>query len=299
MTYIKTRLWESRTLESQKLRAGDIVTARPIRPSSETPKRNGEESRRVSGESGEDPMERFRDQGFRADCFVRQYRQTTEWGVLSKDELRRIDAGAICRIYEAGTDVFREGDPCRGVYYVRSGLVGVRKSDPQGNSVILWRLAFSGKTLGLRPLLAEEDHRGGAEALETSTICFVTASIVRDVMKNNPALEHRFLQSAARALGDAEEVYFENVTQSVRTRLAHVLTIFKDHCGRTDDDGSLVLELPLTWRNISALIGVRPESISRVIRKLDEEGLAHFSGRTVYVRDFDRLIDEIGPDTGV
>ena len=239
------------------------------------------------------------DQGFRADCFVRQYRQTTEWSVLSKDELRRIDEVAVCRIHEAGKDVFREGDPCRGIYYVRSGLVGVRKSDPQGNSVILWRLAFPGNTLGLRPLLAEEHHRGGAEALETSTICFVTASVVRDVLSSNSSLEHRFLQSTARALGDAEEVYFENATQSVRTRLAHVLAIFKDHCGRTAEDGSLVLELPLTWRNISALIGVRPESMSRVVRKLDEEGLAHFSGRTVHVRDFDKLLDQIGLDTSL
>jgi CRP/FNR family transcriptional regulator len=94
-------------------------------------------------------------------------------------------------------------------------------------------------------------------------------------------------------------VYFANVTQSVRTRLAHVLGIFKDHCGRTAADGSLVLELPLTWRNISALIGVRPESMSRVIRKLDEEGLAHFRGHTVRIRDFERLMKEIGPDRGV
>ncbi|MDP7653003.1 MAG: Crp/Fnr family transcriptional regulator [Rhodospirillales bacterium] len=241
-------------------------------------------------------MVRCEDQGLKDDCFVRQYRQTTEWSVLSKDELRRIDEVAVCRIHKVGTDVFREGEPCRGIYYVRNGLVGVRKSDPEGNSVILWRLAFPGNTLGLRPLLAEESHRGGAEVLETSTICFVSVSVIRDVLKNSPALEHRFLQSAARALGDAEEAYFESVTQSVRTRLAHVLSIFKDHSGRTADDGSLVLDLPLTWRNISALIGVRPESMSRVIRKLDDEGWAHFSGRTVYVRDFDGLVGEIGPD---
>jgi len=102
----------------------------------------------------------------------------------------------------------------------------------------------------------------------------------------------------ARALGDAEEIYLENVTQSDRTRLAHVFTIFKDHCGRTDDD-LLVPVLPLTWRNISAPTGVRPKPMSWVIRKLDEEGLAHFSGRTVYVRDVDRLIDEIGSDSGI
>jgi hypothetical protein len=79
----------------------------------------------------------------------------------------------------------------------------------------------------------------------------------------------------ARALGDAEEMYLENVTQSDRTRLAHVFTISKDHCGRIDDD-FLVPELPLTWQNISAPTGVRPKPMSWVIRKLDEEGLAHY-----------------------
>ena len=68
---------------------------------------------------------------------------------------------------------------------------------------------------------------------------------------------------------------------------------------KVPDDGSIVLDLPLTWRNILALIGVRPESMSRVFRKLDEEGWARYSGRTVYVRDFDGLMCEIGPDRGV
>jgi len=58
----------------------------------------------------------------------------------------------------------------------------------QGNVVIRWRRAFFGETLVLRPFLAEEKHRGGPEVLEASTICFVSSTVVRDVMKNNSAL---------------------------------------------------------------------------------------------------------------
>lgn len=57
------------------------------------------------------------------------------------------------------------GDRCKGLYFVRSGLVGIRKIDKEGQSTLL-RLAGNGDALGYRPFLAKQPHRACAEVIE-------------------------------------------------------------------------------------------------------------------------------------
>ena len=233
---------------------------------------------------------------FRWTCFSRHFQQPTEWGALSKEQLQQLDKVGLCRNYKSGEVLFHQGDKALGIYYVRNGLACIRKYDARGNSCIIGRLAFPGNSLGLRPLLAGEEYRGSAETLTSSTVCFVRASVVLDLIKSNSDFEHRVMQLIAKSLGEAEDAYFQNTTQSAQFRLAHLLLLLNDHYGKHLGDGSTMIDLPLTWRNISALIGVRPESMSRVIRKLEIDGIANFNCHTVHVLKIERLLDDLDPD---
>jgi hypothetical protein len=44
------------------------------------------------------------------------------------------------------------------------------------------------------------------------------------------------------------------------------------------------------------MIGTTPESMSRTIRKMETDGVAHFSGRTVHIPDIESLIQEFEPN---
>jgi CRP/FNR family transcriptional regulator len=102
----------------------------------------------------------------------------------------------------------------------------------------------------------------------------------------------QFLERTAKALGDAEEKYFQNVTLSVRARLAHLLVVLKDRYGSVAEDGSMTLELPMSRQDLAALIGTRPETMSRAVRQFEDAGIAHFTGRKVHVRDAKELLAE-------
>jgi len=228
----------------------------------------------------------------RITCFDCQQRRRSEWSILTEDEYSILNEVKICREYLQKEIIFSEGEQCQGVYCVESGLVGVRKTAPDGDSVLV-RLAFPGETLGYRPCLAEEPHRGIGEALESSIICFIESSVVHYLINRNPALGLRFLKRAAQSMGEAEEKYFENVTLNVRTRFSHLLVILMNRYGRNNGGGEIIFEIPLARQDLAALIGTRPESLSRIIRGMEEDGIASFSGRTVRVPDRDILLDEL------
>jgi len=222
-------------------------------------------------------------------CFTCQSRGRTEWCVLTDDELSLVDRGKVTRQYLPGDVIFHEGDECRGVHCIESGLIGIRKMDAAGNEILL-RLNHPGDTMGYRSFLAGNDHNNSAKALEPSVICLVSGTTVRSLLEKNPALGLRFLKHAAKDLDDAEEKVLQTTTLPVRARFAHLLLVLKNRYGIAGEDGSLILELPLSRQDMAAMIGIRPESMSRAIRSFEEDDIAHFSGRRVQVPRIEDLI---------
>ena len=225
-------------------------------------------------------------------CLNARLRTDTEWGALTPDEIDLFNQNVVCSTYKPGQNIFMQGDPCKGLYLVEDGLIAVRKIDEDGLSAIV-RLAYQGNSLGYRPLLAGENHRATAEVIKAARICFVDATTMRRLLISNPKLGMRFLEHTAQTLGEAEERLFQVAALSVRTRLIHLVVLLRHHYGTVTRDGTLFIELPMSQKVVADMIGARPESVSRTLRKIQKEGLMNLSGRTVRVDKIGRLIEEL------
>ena len=231
-------------------------------------------------------------------CFTCQTRGKTEWCVLTDKELELVDQGKNCREYLPGESIFHEGDSCGGVHCIEKGLVGIRKMTAGGDEILL-RLSHPGDTMGYRSFLAGDNHNNSAEALEPTVICSIEESTVRKLLVMNPSLGLRFLRHAAEDLNAAEEMALQSATLPVRARFAHLLLVLKDRYGTIEKSGDLTLELPLSRQDMAAMIGIRPESMSRTIRSFEDGEIALFSGRQVHVPNVDRLLDELEISDGL
>ena len=225
-------------------------------------------------------------------CLSARFRTKTEWEALTSDQIDLFNRVVVCRTYKAGQTIFLQDDPCKGLYVVEDGLVAVRKVDDEGQSAIV-RLAHQGDTLGYRPLLAGESHRASAEVVQDARTCFIDAATMRGFLLTNPKLGMRFLEHTAQALGGAEERLFQVAALSVRTRIIHLLILLRNHYGTTSSDGTLFVELPMSRRDLADMIGARPESVSRSLRDIQNEGILNLSGRTVRIDQVDRLVNEL------
>ncbi len=63
--------------------------------------------------------------------------------------------------------------------------------------------------------------------------------------------------------------------------------------GRRRVDGSQSIDLPVSRRDLASMIGTRHETISRIIGRLETDGMAHFSGRQVIIPSVEALAAEI------
>lgn len=227
-------------------------------------------------------------------CFNCQGRERSEWCSLGREDVSLLNEIKICNNYQPSQVIFYQGNPCLGIHCIEEGTVAIRRTNADGNSMIV-RLTHAGQTLGYRSYFSGEPYAATAEVLSPARICFLDRMGVKRLLEHNPVLGHNFLRRLATDLRDAEESRLQASTLPVRARVAHLVLTLKDRFSTVDDEGQITIELPLSRQDIASMVGTRPETIARTIRALENDSVAHFSGRQVVVPDLDALLDELEP----
>jgi len=220
-------------------------------------------------------------------------RQTTEWRDLSVDELKMVTRAKQTQTLDPGDTLYDQGDEGDGIFCIQSGLIGLRRLDEDGNSILL-KLCSGGTTVGYRSFLSKQAHLNLAEVLNASVVCHIERPAVVRLLERNPRLGERFLRHAMEDLTAAEEAYAQSLTKSMKARFLHALMVLYERLGYQDESGHAALDLPIKRMELAELIGAQPESISRLIRSVESEGLLQIDDRRIQFRDMDAVLRHAG-----
>jgi CRP/FNR family transcriptional regulator len=225
-------------------------------------------------------------------CFGCQSRHRTEWSTLQGDDLELLERAKTCNVYEPGQVVFYEGNACLGIHCVESGSIKLRRSSPKGDDIVVG-LAGPGATLGYLAYFGDRGYTTTAEALTPCRVCFIDRAAVKTLIHKSPSVGLAFLRRLSDDVDRSEQERVKALALPLRARVAHLLLVLKDRSASADDEGRLTIELPLSRKDLAAMLGTRPESLSRLIRDFATDGVAHFGPREVVVPDLDTLLDEL------
>ena len=195
------------------------------------------------------------------------------------------------KTYIPGSEIFFEGDECRGVYFLESGIIGIRKTNADGGSALL-HLVFAGQPFGYEPILAGQVQYTSTECIQTARIGFIDRATFLKFMETKPGLVFNLLKRALNQLHEADDKVFQTQTFSARARLAQFLCELKKHSAQNITQGDVVIEIPVNRRYLAELIGVRPETVSRTIKEFEVDGLAMFAKRMVRIPNIENLLHE-------
>ena len=190
----------------------------------------------------------------------------------------------------AGQLVVDRTAPSLGALCVRSGTAAVWRTDDVGRSALV-RLVEPGE-LAVLPSQKADPHLR-VECTEALAGCTVEGEALEGMLAKSPTLARRILDRQHQIIQSLENRLLQNVTLSVRARLVSVLLELRDKHGAVDDEGNILLKLPMTRQQLAAMVGTRPETLARTLGALTQEGVAVFEGRTVKIPDLDALFDEI------
>jgi CRP/FNR family transcriptional regulator len=190
-----------------------------------------------------------------------------------------------------GETLFREGDPCRSLYGVRTGTFKTVVATPiTGEQVTGFHL--SGELLGLDGL-GQDRHASSAVALEDSEVVVLAhGGPPRDETRELHAALPRLL---ARELVRKQKLAVLLSCMSAEQRLASFLLNLSHRLHARGYSASEFL-LRMTRREIGSYLGVKLETVSRTLADLQRRGLLRVDGRAVVLsnrRALVRLFDEL------
>lgn len=181
--------------------------------------------------------------------------------------------------FAKGQHLFHQGDPVRGGFSLTSGLVALERVDEHGEAVIL-KLLKPGDFFPCADLFTDGIHGTGARALTDAAACFVSTERLMAGLAE-PALRRQVMQrSGEEARADQDTIFRLCAGDLAERVLAVIETLAEDH-GEPDCQGGVTLRMPLSWRDVAAMVGSSPEVISRLLKRLSESGRLTVSGRDV------------------
>lgn len=198
---------------------------------------------------------------------------------LSESDLESLAHIASRKEYRKAEVIFFDGEYSEGFYVVVTGRVKITKVSARGKEQILYVLE-SGEPFGQLALYHGDAFPATAQALEKSTCLFFPRNEFLDLISKNPALPMNILAFLARRHRELTRQLENIALKEVPERLAgYLLYLSREQVGAES------LSLPISKEQLAYLLGTTPETLSRSLAKMVEDGLIAMEGKEITVRD--------------
>lgn len=195
---------------------------------------------------------------------------------LNCDELLEIE-NIIGHIeYCKGDNIFLEGDPANMLFFVNEGKIKLFKYNKDGKEQILHILS-EGDFFGELALLKDSEYKFNSKAIENVKICTLTKNQVKDIIMKNPQIAIKLLENVGERLSAIENLVQNLSTNDVDARIAYLLTNLMDKYSQKINNNKSI-KLPISREDMANYVGVTRETISRKLKKFEEESLIKIVG---------------------
>ncbi len=197
------------------------------------------------------------------------------------------------RQIEAGSDLFRPGEPCDIIYYLVDGCVFLYDLLEDGRRQIL-HFTPPGGILGLYP---NRVALYGAQALTDATVHVISHASLGQLFKDHAVTGLHLMWTVCKERNQAYDQLSSVGRRSARERIARfLLELFVCFRMRWARHSIEEMYLPLTQEHIGDATGLTNVHVNRVLRQLREEGIAEFHYRRLRIMNPDKLADIAGID---
>lgn len=190
-----------------------------------------------------------------------------------------------------GEYLLHAGSEFKSLYAIKNGFFKTTVLKADGRQQVTG-IYMTGELLGL-DAISREEHTCDAVALEDSEVCEVPFRQLEKVGQEIPSLMSQFHKIMSREIVQDRGVMMLLGSMRAEERLAAFLLNLSTRLSRRGYSPTHFI-LRTTREEIGSYLGLKLETVSRSLSKLQEEGLISISGRQVVLYDIDGLNRKIG-----
>ncbi len=200
--------------------------------------------------------------------------------------------------YKSRTIISHPNDAQSSVFYIKSGYLRVFRISEQGEELTLTILKpkdFFPLTYGMTNTFSNNSYY--LETITSLEIWKVRIDQFLDFVKAHPdvynELTERILLRFDSVLTKMEYLIFNNAYTKVAATLISCARKF----GQPKED-TILLNVPLTHKDIATLVGITRETTSLEMKKLEKQGYIARNGKLLIIKNIEKLENEIVIQTG-
>lgn len=190
--------------------------------------------------------------------------------------------------YAAGSILFMENEPPRGVFLVCSGKVKLSVSSKGGKTLIL-QMAKPGEVIGLSASMSGAPYEVTAEILYPSQVVFIPREdFLRFVHRFPEACEAVIRQLNLQYGRACEQLRTIGLSTTAHEKLARLFLHWSSDEKQATE--ATQIKVPLTHEQIASCLGSTRETVTRTLNDFKHKHLVTLRGTTVMIPDRSALL---------
>lgn len=186
---------------------------------------------------------------------------------LDESEITTIIERIKTKIAPKNTQVIIAGDSSNTLYIIKEGSVNVVASDEEGNEIIL-SILNAGDIFGELSLFDDKPRSASVITLEKCVLLVLNKSDFMDLLKQYPQIAIQVIKYLCQRIRFSNSITKSLALMDVYERLKNFLNTM----ATPGVDGKLVINRPLSQREIATHIGSGREVISKILSELVKGG---------------------------
>ena len=194
--------------------------------------------------------------------------------------------------YPAGSTLFLENEPARGIFLLCSGKIKLSVSSRGGKTLIL-QLASPGEILGLSASMSGIPYEVSAEALHPSKVTFIRREdFLRFIARFPEAYQAVTKQLNVQYTRACEQLRTVGLSASANEKVARLFLDWSSEETQTSE--SAQIKMALTHEQIAECVGSTRETITRTLAEFKNKHLVTLKGTTVTIPSRSALLAVCG-----
>jgi CRP/FNR family transcriptional regulator len=209
---------------------------------------------------------------------------------LTNAEQKKIEENTAIVKYKKGELICKQGAMASQILYIESGLAKVFLDN--GNDTLVLKVIPPGNLLGLTSIGSENStFQYSALAYVDSVVKQVEISCFKEMLHTNPKFASEVIEILISNTVQINGRFFCLTHKQSYGRLADILLCLADRIFYSQD-----FLLPLSRKELAELSGISVETVVRMLKKFNDEGLISTEGKNLRILDYQKLkmISEMG-----
>ncbi|MDD5199956.1 MAG: Crp/Fnr family transcriptional regulator [Terrimicrobiaceae bacterium] len=217
--------------------------------------------------------------GFRQEAVCYFLRRADIFADLAEADLRDLAEAAVLKTLGKGAYLFHKNDVAPGIYLVRRGIINFHRVAVDGREIVI-HFYRAGEMLAEIAAGAGEGCPADARAVLPSEVIVIPRRTFLAKFRQCPDLALRLLTSLDLQIHRLADSLEDFVSRSAATRF--VQWLLRQGVDESSHD-TVEIHLGTTKRALAGELGVRQETLSRILRELSDFGLLRVCGRKITI----------------